>query len=503
VSVATLGQRLSARCLGVLPARLRTAGALTVLFLLIGLALRVYGYLRNPSLWHDEAALVLNVLGKDFADLLGPLFFSEAAPPLFLWVERAVVLLLGDSTYALRLLPFLAGCGALLLFLPLARRLLSPAAVPWAVLLFALNDHLLWHAGEAKPYSIDVLAATALPVIWAATRGWNLPRQLLLFAAVAPLVVFLVYPGCFLLGGLMLALLSALWRERARPRPWLAYGALALSVGAAFVLLYLGPARAQRNLQMEACWVAGFPPWGRGWWAVPAWVLKSTLDGLCYCCAPAGNVLVVPLVVGAIGLWRGGERAAVVLLLAPLGLALVASFLGGYPYFGGRVLVYITPAVVLLIAAGVPPALAWLLARSRWAAAGLVGLLLAAAGTVAYNTAFPYGRPDVAAASRYVLAERRPGDVVRGNAWEDNYYFRHLGSGFIAEGTSSSAPVGRLWLVVIAATPQEREGTLRDLAPDGWEWVRRREFYRTTVLLVQAPGATAQARHGAPGGPHE
>jgi hypothetical protein len=496
VTTRRLEQRLSDKCLSLLPERLRTAQSWTLLFLLLGLALRVWGYVRNPSLWHDEAALVLNVIGKDFADLLGPLYFSEAAPPLFLWAERAAVLLLGDNTYALRLIPFLAGCGALLLFLPLARRLLPAAAVPWAVLLFALNDHLLWHATEAKPYSVDILAATALPVLWLGTRRWSLPRQLLLFAAVAPLVILLVYPGCFLLGGLMLALLPALWRERARFAAWLAYAVLGLSVAAAFLLLYLGPARAQRDHQIESCWVAGFPPWGGAWWAIPTWVAKTTLDALCYCCAPAGNVLVVVLIAGAVSLWRRGERSAVVLLLAPLGLALLASFLGGYPYFGSRVLAYLTPAVVLLIAAGVPPALAWLAARSRLAAAGLIGLLLAAAGTVSYNTAFPYGRPDIAAAARYVLAERRPGDIVRGNAWEESYYFRHLGAKFFQERLASAGPFDREWLVVIAATSQDREGTLRSLVPDGWEQVQRREFYRTTVVLVQAPGATAQAGRG-------
>src|SRR5262249_10591781 len=154
-------------------------------------ALRTFSYLRNPSVWHDEAALVLNVLGQGFADLLGPLFYAEAAPPLFLWAERAVVLLLGDSTYALRLLPFLASCAALLLLVPVARALLRPAAVPWAVLLFAFNDHLLWHATEAKPYSLDVLVATALLALWCRTRGWSLERQLLLYAVLAPAVIFL------------------------------------------------------------------------------------------------------------------------------------------------------------------------------------------------------------------------------------------------------------------------------------------------------------------------
>ncbi len=474
---------MSADTLRRLAARLRTAGALTGLLVVVGLALRAYNYLSDPSVWHDEAALILNVLDKDFAGLLGPLLFSEAAPPLFLWAERAVVLLLGDSTYALRLLPFLAGCAALLLFLPVARGLLRPAAVPWAVLLFAVNDHLLWHAAEAKPYSLDVLAATALLALWGRTRGWALQRQCLLYAALAPPVIFLVYPGCFLLGGLMLALLPALARERRRPGPWLAYAALALSTGAAFLLLYLGPARAQRDAHIESCWVDAFPPWDGAWWAVPVWVVKSTLDALCYCCAPVGNVLAGVLAVGTVGLWRRGERAAVTLLLAPAGLALVASLIGGYPYCGRRVLVYLTPAMVLLIAAGVPPTLAWLMARCRLAALALVVLLLTTVGTVGYNYAFPHGRVAFAAASHYVLAEWRPGDAVRSNAWECGYYFRRLGD----ESTHGTSQPGRLWLLIVAVDPEDREAVLGALAPPGWERTRRREFYRTTVVLLQPP----------------
>src|SRR5437762_13901671 len=92
----------------------------TTSLVMLGLGLRLYHYVRNPSMWHDEAALVLNVLHKGFLDLLGPLSFAEAAPPAFLWIEKAVTLLLGDSTYALRLIPFLASCATLLLLVPIA-----------------------------------------------------------------------------------------------------------------------------------------------------------------------------------------------------------------------------------------------------------------------------------------------------------------------------------------------------------------------------------------------
>src|SRR5437764_7800809 len=120
----------------------------------LGCGLRLFHYLRDPSVWHDEAALIVNVLRHDFWQLLGPLQWNEAAPPLFLWLERAIVLLLGDSTFALRLLPMLAGCAALILLAATAKRVLPPRGAFWSVLLFAVSDRLLWYACEATPYSL-------------------------------------------------------------------------------------------------------------------------------------------------------------------------------------------------------------------------------------------------------------------------------------------------------------------------------------------------------------
>src|SRR5271169_3353423 len=137
---------------------MRTATVCTLAAVLLGLGLRGYHYFRGPVVWHDEAALIINVLDRDYASLLQPLRFHEAAPPLFLFLEKAVSVTLGDEPLAMRLPPFLASCGALLLLVPIARRLLPAAAVPWALLLFACSEQLLQHACEAKPYAFDVLA---------------------------------------------------------------------------------------------------------------------------------------------------------------------------------------------------------------------------------------------------------------------------------------------------------------------------------------------------------
>ena len=57
----------------------------TVVWIALGLGFRSYHYVRDPSMWHDEAAVVLNILGKSYAELLGPLAHGGNGPPLFLW----------------------------------------------------------------------------------------------------------------------------------------------------------------------------------------------------------------------------------------------------------------------------------------------------------------------------------------------------------------------------------------------------------------------------------
>jgi hypothetical protein len=456
---------------------------------LFGLGLRTFYYLQNPSVWHDEAALILNVLGKGFAELLGPLYFCEAAPPLFLWLERGVGLTLGDGTYALRLVPFLAGCVSLLLFARLARHWLPPASVPWAVLLFACSDRLLWHACEAKPYSVDVLVATLVLTVHTRARTWPLGRQVLLYAALTPGLVFLSYPGCFLCGGLLTTLAVAVWRSR-RGRLWLGYGLWAAWTAACFLLLLVGPIRAQQAPEMRACWPDFFPDWHRPW-SVPPWALGSTADVVHYCCNPVGEYLAFLVLVGAVALWRRGQRGLVVLLTVPWGLALLAACLHAYPYGGQRVLVYTAPAVLLLLGAGLADTLAWLRRRARLAVCGLLLLLALPLANTLYRVVSPWKRADAAGAAAHVLARRAPGEVVLGCNWEYGYYFRGQPGVLVPPDGGIPDPARPLWLIVTTSTEGERESVLGNLSA-GRSTLERQEFALTTVLHL-APVAPALA----------
>jgi hypothetical protein len=452
----------------------------------LGLWLRLYHYVRDPSMWHDEAALALNVIGKGFLSLLGPLLHAEAAPPLFLWLERGVTLILGDGTYALRLVPFLASCASLLLLVAVARRLLQARAVPWAVLLFACSDYLLWHACEAKPYAVDVLCAVSLVAIFVFTRPWPLGKQLLAYSLLAPPLILLVYPGSFLCGGLLLALLPAVWRARQRDL-WFRYAALALLIAISFAFLTLGPARAQRCPVMTRCWVDQFAPWHEPW-RVPLWTVTSTFAVGRYCCRPTGQALLVLAGIGAVLLWRRGQRGVVVLLTVPVALALVAAYLHAYPYGGVRVLVYATPAVVMLTGEGLCGAFDALRQRSRLGVAALGMLAVAPAAWTAYRVVVPWDRADCYGASAYVLAHRRPSDRVAGNHWEYEYYFRHLGPTLVSLSDIPQEAGARVWLVATGDTPTRRTQLAHNLPPGDWHPLEQREFAQTTVFLLERPG---------------
>ncbi|HAA01736.1 MAG TPA: hypothetical protein DCE18_00015 [Syntrophobacteraceae bacterium] len=477
---------------------------LSKVLVVLGVILRTIQFGRNPSMWHDEAALVLNVIQKGFTALLGPLLHAEAAPPLFLWLERAVVVSLGDGTYALRLIPYLASCAMVVLMWITARRLLDPQATVWAVLLLAGSERLLWHACEAKPYALDALLGLTIISLHEFSRSWELNRRLLVFILAAPVVIWLSFPGCFLYGGVLLVLFDDVRRKQSR-LGWSWYGLLVLVVFAAFGGLFWGPIQAQRNISMDNCWNHTFPDWQRPW-LIPWWFAVSTVEVADYCLRPLGGVLTGVALVGGFHLWRQGRRPLVILAAVPALLAAVAALLHAYPYTGARVMVYALPGIVLLTAAGVRPLLAWVAAPHHpWSHWGrhtgrvfqwlVLVPLLAPMILSLYRTAQPWPRADTAGASAYVMAERRPEDAVVGNHWEYEYYFRHLGPAYhLMERWPDLKDSGeRVWVVVTSRSAPERITIIRSLLQDQWEVATQREFSFTSVALLVRSDPDASA----------
>ena len=197
----------SVACNAVPPTDRRLYRTLVFAAVAAGILCRTVQYLAHPSLWHDEALLVLNIMDRTYAGLARPLDYGQAAPPLFLWAERALLLHAGFSEYALRIVPLLSGIGALLLFALLACRLLPQAVAPWAVAWFALCGKLVWHSAEVKQYSGDVLAATLLTfLVVGRRRAGSDATRLLTVAFLAAVAIWFSFPAIFVFGAASLML---------------------------------------------------------------------------------------------------------------------------------------------------------------------------------------------------------------------------------------------------------------------------------------------------------
>jgi hypothetical protein len=407
-----------------LAARLAPRAALAAI-LAAGIVLRLVAYGTGRSLWLDEASLASSIITRSYAGLLRPLDYDQVAPIGFLVVERLAVAAFGPNEYALRLLPLVAGIGALFLFRRIAERCLAPGGVLLALALFSLSSHLIYFSSEAKPYSSDV--AVALLLMLAAVevrrRGTVTVRSGLTLALVGGAAVWFSQPSALVLGGIALGLTAAYARER----DWGAVrrlGAVYALWGVSFVPAYLQSLRYLTNREyMDAFWRTGFltlPPSSlRDLQSLYATFDRVFADPLGLAASdplgvPVPHVGIVPKVAafaGAAWVLKRRESAWAV-VLAPVAAALAASALRLFPFGSalaatGRVILFLVPSLLLLVAAGAEA----LRTRVRVAGPG-VYLFLLAWPVYPLARSFPYRREEMNDAVAYIRQHRRVDDGV-------------------------------------------------------------------------------------------
>ncbi len=333
----------------------------TLVLLALGLVWRTIRYLQAFPLWNDEAFLAVNFLTRSLAGLSKPPEFNQVAPPGFLWIEWLSAHWLGGGERALRLVPYLASVGSLVLFWRFCRKVADPSVVLVAVGLLAASFYPVRHGNEVKPYIVDLFVALALmSLVWRVRSEPRAPGRWLALIAAAVVGVWLSYPAVFPAASVGVLLLNHAWRDRAVKLlgGTLAYGLLFGASWAAMTVLFTLPqATASLWLPELSTWRDAFPPLARPW-KLPGWLLD----------VHAGNMLAYPhgghhfgstptfllVVTGAWTMARTpGRRELLWLLLGPLPFALIAAALHKYPYgTSARVMLYMAPAFCLLAAEG-------------------------------------------------------------------------------------------------------------------------------------------------------
>jgi hypothetical protein len=313
----------------------------------VGVLLRVARYLSDRSLWLDEAYLALNLMNRSYSGLTGTLDFGQGGPLGFLLAEKVILDVLGDGERALRLLPFAAGIASLFLFYGIARRVLTPLAVPFALALFAVGEPFVDYSVMLKHYSFDL--AVALALVYILLRAVEQPafqlRHALLLTAAGAAAVWLSHPAAFVLAGVGAGLIAALLIRGDRR------GLVTLTVPFAAWLVSFGAmfAVTLRNFAGLAESATGFASiFGSPHRNLFMMFRDANLDLLHW---SADGLAPAVALIGVVAMWSQRNRPWVVAGGVMVAATLAAGYLGLYAV-GQRFILFLVPFAVLCLAEG-------------------------------------------------------------------------------------------------------------------------------------------------------
>lgn len=186
--------------------KLKFENILLMGIIIIGVAFSVIQFLYNRSLWLDEAYLALNIIDRNFLELLQPLHYEQVAPILFLYFEKLATIIFGPSEYALRIFPLLSYWGAFYFFYRIIKSLkLNIYATALSLLLFIFNGTIIYYSSEVKQYITDVLVITCM--FWFTIKNYrNSSQKYIILGALGAISIFLsnVSPIILLCSGVYL-----------------------------------------------------------------------------------------------------------------------------------------------------------------------------------------------------------------------------------------------------------------------------------------------------------
>jgi 4-amino-4-deoxy-L-arabinose transferase-like glycosyltransferase len=383
-----------------------------LLITLLAFGLRVY-QLGAQSLWFDEtySALVGHFsLGDGWQALLA----DGVHPPLYYWMQKAGMAVIGETEFALRFPSVWFGTLAIPLILQLGKRWAGARAGIIAALLLALSPFHVWYSQDARMYAALAPLALSITLLFERLLQDGGRTQRILFVVLSA-TAYITHYAALLLPLAQLAYLLLNLRQRARVfRVWVAlqfiaaipiagwFVALALRDGQYFGIGWIPAINASAPLYTLMNFSAGFvqPPGLLQWGAL---IITGTL--------------------AAFGLIQSRVAMRQVILwwaFLPIATLWLISF--GRPLYVDRFFIISLPAYLLLIAVGVDSLRINLIAPVTIAVAVLFAL-----GTLQVVYGSRNMKEDWRSAGAY-LAQARPDETIAMRALQIavplNYYYK-------------------------------------------------------------------------------
>ena len=397
-----------------------------------GILVRLVQYLHNRSLWADEAVLALNIVNRSYLELLQPLDYDQGAPLGFLMVEKLAVQVFGNNEYALRLFPLLSGIASLFLFYELAKRCIQPKAIPIGLALFASLQPFVYFSSEVKQYSSDVAIAllSCLIIMQMNTKKLTL-GHLAAFGIVGATAIWFSHPAIFVLAGVGTSyfIINFYKKNFLNVTKILIVYLIWILSFSLFYWISLSQLVSNENLLSSWGDHGGFPD---SVFEIN-WLFETFIK---FFTSPLGfpeiivGVAILTFLSGCIAKYYD-KKSTLLILLSPLLVTLFAAYLHKYP-FSRRLVLFLTPFVVLILAEGAN----YICRKLRSSSAASVGILLlvlllaSPLSISSYSLIEPSLKEEIKPIMNYVKEHKKAEDTVyvyqRGE-YQFKYYAKNYG----------------------------------------------------------------------------
>lgn len=377
-----------------------------------GIVVRVVQYVWNRSLWADEAVLALNIVNRSFWGLLQPLDYDQGAPLGFLMVEKLAVEVLGNNEYALRLFPLICGVVSLVLFYLLAKRFIQGWGIAIAVGLFASLRYLVYYSSEVKQYSSDVAIALFCSLLSLLLLSQKLGiYDVIILSLGGAIAIWFSHPAIFVLAGVggSCFLLKLVRKEEIKLTNYLAIYSSWIISFVAFYFISIKNLSSDEDLLTS--WQKAFPSFPLDiMWYLDAFG-KFFYRPLGFN-GPFDGLAIIIFVVGCIACYRRHKKALLI-IVSPILVTFLASALQKYP-FRSRLVLFLTPFVILLIAEGVD----YIRRQTKYKFAPIVSLvvllllLVPPAINASQLLVKPHLRGEIKPVISYIKTNQQPGDIL-------------------------------------------------------------------------------------------
>lgn len=335
---------------------LRAMQTYSRLALAFGVLFRLVQYFSNRSLWLDETLVVLNLQERTYSQLLEALDYNQAAPPLFLWIEKFALENLGNTEYSLRLYPLIGGLLSLIIFYHFTKSYAEGWARPIAIFLFSTLSYIAYYASDVKPYSWDVTLCLLLFMSISAVATLKPSFKRVWVAGLLGVVsVWLSFPSILMMAGTEATNLIKLKLWQLSRADWLTllsrrlplYAAWLMSFGCLYVV---NISKTLTGTSLESAWASRYP---QSWFDL-LWLLDAFGQFFYHPLgffSPADGIALIVFVVGWVYLYRT-HRWRLIYLSSPFAITILASYLQQYP-FRNRLILFITPYALVILAEGI------------------------------------------------------------------------------------------------------------------------------------------------------